>query len=121
MDVVALAPVVLPHGSTIGDSGRIMCLNSMPPGMMRAQRKFSKPSIGRVRRLMARWSCSTPLFRYFFWRILIGAPRPALRACSAARFDPLLSIVTVTGSPSRLPRLLHRYSRHAVTAGSACG
>jgi hypothetical protein len=32
----------------------IMCMNSIPPRMMRAQRKFLKPSIARVRRLMAR-------------------------------------------------------------------
>src|SRR5258707_12356641 len=37
----------------------------MPDRMMRAQRKSLKPSIGRVMRLMARWFCSTTLFRYF--------------------------------------------------------
>jgi hypothetical protein len=52
---------------------------------MRAQRKFLKPGIDRVRRLMASWSCSTTLFRNFFWRILIGVSRSALSSCSAAR------------------------------------
>ena len=42
----------------------IMCMNSMPLRMTRAQRKSLNPSIGRVMRLMARWSCSTTLFRY---------------------------------------------------------
>jgi hypothetical protein len=28
----------------------IMCMNAIPPRMMRAQRKFLKPSMGRVRR-----------------------------------------------------------------------
>jgi DDE superfamily endonuclease len=48
-------------------------------------------------RLIARWSCSTTLFRYFDCRILIGTSRSALIAFSPARFAPLLSIVTVSG------------------------
>jgi len=75
----------------------IICIVSMPDRMMRAQRKFLNPSIGRVRRLIARWSCSMRLFRYLFWRTLIGVSRSALRASSAARLAPLLSIVTVSG------------------------
>jgi len=40
-----------------------------------------KPSIGRTRRLMRRWSCSMRLLRYWLWRIRIGfksASRAAL-------------------------------------------
>ncbi|MGX0622505.1 hypothetical protein ACUXAV_005226, partial [Cupriavidus metallidurans] len=33
----------------------IICMVSMPPIRMRAQRKFLNPSMGRARRLMARW------------------------------------------------------------------
>jgi hypothetical protein len=55
-------------------------MSSMPLNRMRAQRKFLKPGTGRVRRL-------------------IGVSRSALRAPSAARFAPLLSIATVSGSP----------------------
>jgi hypothetical protein len=42
----------------------IMCMTSMPIRMTRAQSKSLNPSIGLVRRLMARWSCSTTLFKY---------------------------------------------------------
>jgi hypothetical protein len=51
--------------------------------MMRAQRMFLNPSIGRTLRLIARWSCSTTFFTYFDCRILIGVPRSALIATSA--------------------------------------
>jgi hypothetical protein len=36
----------------------IMCMSSIPPKMMRAQRKLLNPSIGRTMRLIARWSWS---------------------------------------------------------------
>ncbi|MGF6604899.1 hypothetical protein P3T23_009655 [Paraburkholderia sp. GAS448] len=36
------------------------------------------PSMGRVRRLIARWSCSMILFKYFVCRILMGVSRSAL-------------------------------------------
>ena len=60
----------------------IMCMSSIPPKMTRAQRKLLNPSIGRTMRLIARWSCSTTLFRYFDCRILIGTSRSALIAFS---------------------------------------
>jgi hypothetical protein len=41
----------------------IVCITSMPPGRIRAQRKVLNSSMGRVRRLIARWSCSTRLTR----------------------------------------------------------
>ena len=53
----------------------IMCMSSMPERRMRAQRKSLKPSIGLVRCLMARWSCSTMLFGYLTWRTTIRFPR----------------------------------------------
>lgn len=50
----------------------IMCMGSISPEMMRAQRKLLNTRIDRAMRLIARWSCSTTLFRYFDCRILIG-------------------------------------------------
>ncbi len=58
-------------------------------------------SIGLVRRLMARWSCSTMLFRYLAWRTTIRFSRAAFMASRAATFEPLLSIVTFSGAPFR--------------------
>ena len=46
----------------------IMCIVSMPPRIMRAQSKSLDPCIGRVMRLMARWLCSTTLFKYLTLR-----------------------------------------------------
>src|ERR1019366_9161332 len=43
----------------------IMCIVSMPARRMLAQRKDLNPSMGRTMRLIARWSCSTMLLRYF--------------------------------------------------------
>ena len=42
----------------------IICINSMPLNKMRAQRNVLNPNVGRVLRLIARWSCSTMLLRY---------------------------------------------------------
>jgi hypothetical protein len=50
----------------------------------------------RVHRLIARWSCSIRMFRYFDWRILMGVSRSASIASSAARLAPLLSMITVS-------------------------
>lgn len=84
---------VLYHtSSALGD----LCMHSMPLSRMRVQRKFLNPNMGRVRRLIARWSCSTRLLRYLDWRILIGVSRSVLMASSAARLAPLLSMVTVS-------------------------
>jgi len=77
----------------------IICINSMPLNKMRAQRNVLNPNIDRVRRLIARWSCSTMLLRYLTWRILMGVSRPAFTACKPARSAPLLSMVTVSGAP----------------------
>ena len=44
---------------------RIACMTSMPAIVHRAAQKDLKPSMGRVSRFTARWSCSTMLLRYF--------------------------------------------------------
>ena len=44
---------------------RIRCASSIPARVTAAVRLDLKPNIGRQRRLIARWSCSTILFRYW--------------------------------------------------------
>lgn len=61
----------------------------------------SIPSMGRVRRLIARWSCSMTLISYLVRRNLMGVSRSTSLAFSAARLAPLLSILTVSDSPFR--------------------
>jgi hypothetical protein len=51
---------------------RIMCIVSIPSDRIRALRHDLKPSISLVIRLIARWSCSTMLFRYLHCRRLIA-------------------------------------------------
>ena len=46
----------------------IIAIASKPASVRRAVQKPPKPSPGRTRRLMRRWSCSTMLFRYLHWR-----------------------------------------------------
>ena len=74
-------------------------VHNLNAGQKDPGRKVLNPSMGRVRRLIARWSCSTRLLRYLDWRTLMGASRSALMASSAARLAPLLSMVTVSGTP----------------------
>ena len=78
---------------------RIMCINSMPARTFLADRNDLKLSIGLVTRLMARWSCSTMLFRYLTCQTTIGVSRLALMPSIAALLVPLLSIVTFSGTP----------------------
>ena len=40
-------------------------MSSMPPRVMAADQKDLNPSMGRVFRLIARWSCSTMLVQIF--------------------------------------------------------
>ena len=47
---------------------RIMCMSSIPARMMAVDQNDLNPHTGRVSRLIARWHCSTILFRYFTWR-----------------------------------------------------
>jgi hypothetical protein len=61
-----------------------MCIVSMPAIRMRAQANDLKPCIGRTMRLMARWSCSTRLLRYFDWRNLRVTPLSAWTLTMAA-------------------------------------
>ena len=72
---------------------------SMPAMRMLAQRKDLNPSIGRTILLMARWSCSTMLLRYFDWRGPMSAPESARMPSMAAVLAPLLSTVIVSGTP----------------------
>ena len=44
------------------------CIISIPRTVRHAVVNRLNPSIGRVRRLMNRWSCSMTLFRYLHWR-----------------------------------------------------
>src|SRR5664279_2579398 len=71
----------------------IMCIVSMPAMRMPAQRKDLNPSMGRTMRLIARWSCSTMLLRYFDWRSPMSAPESARMPSMAAVLAPLLSMV----------------------------
>ena len=47
---------------------RSACIISIPRTVRHAVVNRLNPSIGRVRRLMNRWSCSMTLFRYLHWR-----------------------------------------------------
>ena len=58
---------------------------SMPRKVRHAVVNRLKPSIGRVRRLMNRWSCSMMLFRYLHWRRFErGRTSPSCRTASNA-------------------------------------
>jgi len=70
-----------------------MCIVSMPAITARAQRKFLNPSIGRTMRLMALWSCSIRLLRYFGFRSSMSVPESARMPSMAAVLAPLLSMV----------------------------
>jgi hypothetical protein len=67
-----------------------MCMVSMPAMMRLADPKDLNPIIGRMRRLIARWSCSTRLFKYFDWRKAMAAPLSAIKPRTATVFAPLL-------------------------------
>ena len=78
---------------------RIMCINSIPASTHLADWNDLKLSIGLVTRLMARWSCSTMLLRYFTCRTMTGVSPRALISSMAALLAPLLSKVTFSGTP----------------------
>jgi hypothetical protein len=78
---------------------RIMCISSMPTNTFPAAQNDLKFSIARVIRLIAQWSCSTMLFRYLICLTSIGAPLCSMTSSMAALLDPLLSIVTFSGTP----------------------
>src|SRR4051795_11655729 len=48
----------------------IIAIPSWPANVRCAVGRLPKPSPGRTRRLMRRWSCSTMLLRYLIWRSL---------------------------------------------------
>src|SRR5450830_2113515 len=80
----------------------IMCIVSMPAMMIRALQNDLNPSIGPVILLTARWSCSTMLLRYLFWRIRMSTQASALMLSMAVVLAPLLSIVIFSGKSCRL-------------------
>ena len=64
---------------------RSACMISMPRKVRHAVVNRLKPSIGRVRCLMNRWSCSMMLFRYLHWRRFErGRTSPSCRTASNA-------------------------------------
>ncbi len=76
----------------------------MPSSVAAADGKDLKPSIGRARRLIKRWSCSIRLFKYLDRTvvILVGQPnrlRILFTSWIPAAFAPLLSITIRNGMP----------------------
>src|ERR1017187_9505245 len=69
--------------------------------MLAADQNDLKPSIGCTIFLIARWSCSTMLFRYFVRRSSMSAPESARMFLIAAVLAPLLSILIFSGTPLR--------------------
>src|ERR1700694_862774 len=76
-----------------------MCMSSIPARVMAADQNDLKPSIGRAIRLIARWSGSTILFRYFTWRSSMLPSLSVLYSSIAAMLAPLLSMVIFSGVP----------------------
>ena len=64
---------------------RIMCASSIPPSVAAAYNALN-PSIGRIRLLMKRRSCSKILFRYFWLTISIGVGQPKPLSILAKNF-----------------------------------
>jgi putative transposase len=87
------------HYNDIRPHSSLMCMVSMPAMILGAERDTLNPS--RVRRLTARWSCSTRLFKYFDWRNSMDTPLSATKLLTAAVFAPLLSIVIFSGTSCR--------------------
>ena len=98
---------------------RIACMTSMPVIVHRAAQNDLKPSIGRVIRLIARWSCSTTLFRYFTWRSSMLASLSVLYSSIAAVLAPLLSMGDLLRSAALVDgRSQAARGRFAVTLGN---
>ena len=51
---------------------RMACMTSIPAIVQHAAQNDLKPSMGRMRRLTALWSCSTRLLRYLEWRMTMA-------------------------------------------------
>ena len=80
----------------------------MPAIVAVAEYNALNPFIGLTIRLINRWSCSTILFKYLIWRTNIFSGLPYIKdknisirliEFKADLFEPLLSIVTLSGSP----------------------
>jgi hypothetical protein len=87
---------------------------SMPEMIFADDQNDLNPSIGLTLRLMARWSCSTRLFRYLDWRSSMARPLWTNKAFTAAVLAPLLSIVIFSGTSCRSAKhaCACRNSRH---------
>jgi hypothetical protein len=70
---------------------RIMCMNSTPVSVAAAERKDLDPSAGRTTRLIARWSCSTMLFRYCSRSISMSASFSTSRASGVSFWRAVLT------------------------------
>ena len=80
---------------------------SMPRKVRHAVVNRLKPSIGRVRRLMNRWSCSMMLFRYLHWRRFErGRTSPSCRTASNATGGSRALAETCRQAVGDLQRLL---------------
>ncbi len=73
--------------------------SSIPANVAWADQKDLKLSIGRIRRLINRWSCSTMLFKCLHWRILMRLFWSVLYCLIAVVLAPLLSILIKLGLP----------------------
>jgi Na+-transporting NADH:ubiquinone oxidoreductase subunit NqrF len=67
--------------------------SSIPAKVARADQKDLKPSIGRIIRLINRWSCSIILFKYLHWRIFTRLFSSLLYCLIAEVLAPLKSMV----------------------------
>jgi hypothetical protein len=95
-----------------------MCMVSMPAMILTADLKDLNPIIGRVRLLMALWSCSTMLFKYLHCRSSMSTPLSATSARTAAVLAPLLSMVIFFGHVVQVDRALEEATRSGhVTVG----
>jgi hypothetical protein len=98
---------------------RIMCMSSMPASVMAADQNYLKPSIGRVIRLIARWSLLDDIIE-----ILDVADFDAGFMCCIVAFDrQRVGAALVDGNFLRRATLRNRHAqeagrRLAVTLGS---
>jgi hypothetical protein len=69
-----------PLSSTTSCHFLSMCMRSMPTSVLWAASNDLNPSMGRVTRLTARWSCSTILFKYFTCRMMMWIRAPHCRS-----------------------------------------
>jgi hypothetical protein len=76
-------------------------MSSSPTRVACAALQDVPPSMGRVARFTARWSCSTRLCRSFTWRMMLGGPSASWSRLRAASWASRPSLVLVSGLPCR--------------------